>query len=260
MPYLRCEACHAKALPIATRCPACEAPFEASLRAGARRMRPCPGCDSLLPGDAATCRWCGEAVAERRSRSLQLTGAAVLLLVAVGALAWNGARDGQVTFLPGSSAEVNLPRAEAAPPEAPTTTRTRAGSGEAVTDGPAGAEGTLAQAGTPMGGDAAPGTGSAAADDRTPDASAPADRVADARSVDTTDEAAPPAPGWVRAVARTFVNVRSSPGSDSEVRGVVSENDVVFLGDARGAWRQVRSGGVDGWVWEPLFTVASGGS
>lgn len=67
------------------------------------------------------------------------------------------------------------------------------------------------------------------------------------------------ADGWVRAVARTFVNVRAQPASDSEVQGIVAENDVVFLGDARGAWRQVRTTAGVGWVWEPLFQVGSEG-
>jgi SH3-like domain-containing protein len=60
-------------------------------------------------------------------------------------------------------------------------------------------------------------------------------------------------------VARTFVNVRSAPASNSAVQGVVAENATVFLGDTRGAWRQIRSGGVAGWVWEPLFNVGSEG-
>ncbi len=64
--------------------------------------------------------------------------------------------------------------------------------------------------------------------------------------------------GWMRAVARTFVNIRSTPAADGEVRGVVAENDVVLLGDARGSWREVRSGDIAGWAWEPLFQVGGG--
>ncbi|TVP48481.1 MAG: SH3 domain-containing protein, partial [Gemmatimonadales bacterium] len=55
------------------------------------------------------------------------------------------------------------------------------------------------------------------------------------------------------------VNVRSAPASNSSVQGVVAANTTVFLGDTQGAWRRIRSGGVVGWVWEPLFHLGSEG-
>ncbi len=237
MPYLRCEQCAAKALPIATRCPSCEAPFEGagpgrgSPGRGSKSLRPCPECDSLLPREATECRWCGAETRRRISAPLVAAASVAALALGFGGWALFGSDSGDVIFLAPTPQAERAPGVEAPPPEERVPTPpppSREIPGFAQQEG-----GTSAPAPAP--------------------APEPVHVVAD-------DDPAPPSEGgWVRAVARTFVNVRSSPASDGAVQGVVAENAVVLLGDAQGAWRRVQAGGVDGWVWEPLFTLPSEG-
>jgi hypothetical protein len=250
MPYLRCEACGAKALPIATRCPACEAPFEVS-RTVERRLRACPSCDSLVPRSDASCRWCGAATT-RRAPPAVWAGAAATLLMVVGSWALFANRPDDVVLITGPAPDVTLPATSAAPPtpRAAAERRDARRSDPPVTAGPSASDTPDVFVSLDTGREAA-GPASGTADVASPEAADPGEIQPDDESLRA---------GWVRAVARTFVNVRSAPASDGEVRGVVAENAVVFLGDARGAWRQVRSGDVAGWAWEPLFTLTSGGT
>jgi hypothetical protein len=226
MPYLRCHACGAKALPIATRCPSCEAPFEVpGDPASRRRMRPCPQCDSLLAREAEACRWCGAALAGLGLTPVRAGIAAGVCVALVGAWALLGGGGDDVVFFFAPESEVVLAPVTAALPPSTPAPSTPASSALRAANEPE--QATL-----------------------TPEPAEPA------ASFEVAEEEEN---GWVRAVARTFVNVRAAPTSDGLVEGVVAENTVVFLGDARGAWRRIRSGSVAGWAWEPLFTVASEG-
>ncbi len=273
MPFLRCEACGAKALPIATRCPSCETPFESrSAGASRRELRPCHACDSLLPRQAESCRWCGEEVRRGPSRLAVLASAASVVLLLGGGwfLLERGAGDVITLSAPGGG-EVALQEGGAAPgasSSVPSTSRssTRGSDRVASSTPPASGEAQVPPSDPSETRSAANVTPSPPAQgeprpasDRPGNDRPASDRQASDRPAifSLADPAA--ADGWVRAVARTFVNVRAQPASDSEVQGVVAENDVVFLGDARGAWRQVRTTAGVGWVWEPLFQVGSEG-
>lgn len=239
MPYLRCDDCGAKALPIATRCPACEAPFEArGPGTSPTRLRACPACDSLVPRDAERCRWCDEELGGRLSARTRSGIAAGFVLLLAGGWAFADSRSSDVVTLSAPKSEA-LPSVDVASPPPPTTLPPAASRSPSTAAPPA-----TAAARTPT----AP-----------PTAPTPATTPAPTRVLATPVPAPSDDGGWVQAVARTFVNVRSAPGSDSEVQGVVPENAVVFLGDARGAWRQVRAGSVAGWAWEPLFRLGSEG-
>lgn len=265
MPYLRCDACGAKALPIATRCPSCELPFPSDVggtRAAALgRMQACGGCDSLLPQGTEACRWCGELVGSRAGIRWRIGLAAGLLLLLAGGGVHLATRDADVIRLAAPETEVAMAPPAAAPPapaplQEPTPPRSASASRSSTTAPPAPAPAPpSATPSTPLA-----GPDPVAPDPATPDPIAP-DRSPPVRAMPAVPlpEAATPGDGWVRAVARTFVNIRTAPDSDASVQGVVAENDVVFLGDARGAWRQIRSGSVLGWVWEPLFQVGSEG-
>ncbi|MBC7896963.1 MAG: hypothetical protein H7066_16210, partial [Cytophagaceae bacterium] len=66
----------------------------------------------------------------------------------------------------------------------------------------------------------------------------------------------PPPPGsglpvtttWARAVAVTFINVRSAADRKSPVVGVITPNTNVELGARLHGWREVRSLKVKGWA------------
>jgi hypothetical protein len=247
MPYLRCDDCGAKALPIATRCPACEAPFEArGPGTSPSRLRACHACDSLVPREAERCRWCNEELGSRLSPRARAGIAAGLAALVVGGWAFLDTRAPDVVTLSAPVVESPVTASLSDPPAPLATPRARLADPSTSEAAPASVPrpepsppASVASAAPPTVVPSTPrGTGAAEA------GSAPV----------RPDEG-----GWVQAVARTFVNVRSAPGSDSEVQGVVPENAVVFLGDARGAWRQVRAGSVAGWAWEPLFRLGSEG-
>ena len=243
MPYLRCEECEAKALPIATRCPSCEHPFDSAVREKGR-LRSCGECDSLISRDARECRWCGEAVSKAPPRALVLAGAAATLVALLGGGWWMLGPEADRVSPSSPSATVQQPGPAGTPevesgavPESEADESAASVALAEAPDEPAEALDT-------------PESDPPAGDDSSPaelDGQAETDLVPE-----TTGE------GWIRAVARTFVNIRTSPGSDAEVRGVVAENDVVLLGTARGDWREVRSGELAGWAWEPLFSVGGG--
>lgn len=263
MPYLRCDDCGAKALPIATRCPACEAPFEArGPGTSPTRLRACPACDSLVPRDAERCRWCDEELGGRLSARTRSGIAAGFVLLLAGGWAFADSRTSDVVTLSAPVSEV-VSSLDMTPPPPPASLPPAAVADE-IDPGQAPVEASAAEA-APAEAPVEPSADEAPAQAR---ASTPAPASAQPEPARTTLAAPAPAPevsapssegAWVQAVARTFVNVRNAPGSDSEVQGVVPENAVVLLGDARGAWRQVRAGSVAGWAWEPLFRVGSGG-
>ncbi len=233
MPYLRCEACSAKALPIASRCPTCEAPFPEVRPEG---FRPCRGCESLIDPASEACRWCEEPVRKGPSRSLLVgTGLGLVALLLVGGAFATG---GESTSPEAVVASADLPTAtESPPPDAGT---------DAPDPPPASTEGNDE-------------TLPPSSDDDT----TPPEGETEPSSGEPVDEPEPTPPsttsGWVRAVATTFVNIRSAPGSESEVQGIVPQDSEVLLGSANGDWREVRSGELTGWAWEPLFTLSSEG-
>lgn len=237
MPYLRCEQCGAKALPIASRCPSCEHPFPSRAghghAAGGRGSgeRSCPDCDSIVSRDAVECRWCGTPLDTGLSkRAIGGIGtAAAVAILAAGFHFWGPNAD--VVVLSGSG--------DSAP---------RAAEIEPFQRAPA------------------PGTPPAVDEPSEPEERAEpqlaaSSEVADSAEPTTVDEDPAPAEAsgsWVRAVARTFVNIRSAPSSDGAIQGVVPENQLVLLGDAQGTWRRVRTDTVTGWAWEPLFNLDGG--
>jgi len=219
MPYLRCETCGARALPIATRCPSCQDPFDFGTEASRlaihrprlERLRPCRSCDSLIDPESERCRWCDTPNPIRAGgvRPVVLAGGAVALVGGVAlwlaVLAPDRPQQGLgIVFAPPASVS-----AAPIPDPVPTTPAPTPAEQEAP----------------------GPPEGSSTAESTT---------------------------SWSRAVARTNVNVRSAPEPGSPIVGMVNANVEVQLGEREGTWRELRGGSVAGWVFEPLFTVIGG--
>jgi hypothetical protein len=253
MPYLRCEECGARALSIATRCPACEAPFElgagtANPEVNRRRLaalRPCRTCDSLIAPDAATCKWCDtpRPIRTGAGRTYLIGGSLVALTFTLWA--WGPDLGALTRFLSGPSPSDSGDIALSATSEPERLDPLEDASFDVAPPafdeiGPPADE---ANRGDVDRGDADGGGARAGGADPDVRASTSASLGAD---------------GWVSAVTRTFVNVRSGTGTDAPIVGVLSENAQVQLGARRGSWREVRAGSLSGWAFESLFVVDGG--
>lgn len=260
MPYLRCETCGARALSIATRCPACEAPFElgsgtSDPEASRKRLnglRPCRACDSLIASNSEQCRWC-EAPRPIRSGGARWFMLAVVLLgvgVGVWALAPHiGSFDGRLTPVRDAGIIGDPVSDDPADPAGPDDAADPASVGAAEPS-------PLPPLEASLGGVTSNALASNAVAFDSP--LTPANPVRAPNAVRTPEPAPPALEGWVRAVTRTFVNVRTGPGTEAAIVGVLSENTSVQLGPRRGAWREVRAGQLVGWAFEPLFIVDGG--
>ena len=218
MAYLRCTACGAKALRIASQCPRCTAPFALSDAQGRRvALRECRGCGYLHRVDTP-CHWCGvlPPPAWRQPAVQRRVAVAVVTLMAAGA-GWGVAASGGLHVV-GDRAPVAAVARPAALPEVPVMTAT-------VLPVPATASGG--------GVSAVP-------------AAAPAAPPATGDSV-----------RWVPAVARTWVNVRRDASRDGEVVGVIKPESRAWLEHGRAGWRRVRAQDVRGWVDPRLFEADS---
>jgi hypothetical protein len=58
---------------------------------------------------------------------------------------------------------------------------------------------------------------------------------------------------WVNVVARTWVPVRANASGSSRIVASIGPDTRVQLGEARGAWRRLRTRGVSGWVEQRHF-------
>jgi hypothetical protein len=238
MPYLRCEDCGARALPIATRCPACQAPFvghdaaldQDEIRTRREALRPCAGCDSLIDPTSTVCRWC-EAPNPIRKGWGRPVAAGIGVIGVAAALWWFG---------PGLLSEFAPALAPATPTPQPSASAAAAPSSEGARIDP---EPSPASEGPAREGGAREGS---AAESGAVSMPSPQSPVGDL------------AAGWSPATSRTFVNIRSAPGTNAPIVGIIGEGVEVRLGARDGQWREVRSGALSGWVFESLFRVDGG--
>ena len=224
MQYVRCDACGAKALFAASRCPKCTHAFY--LRDHRGQMVPlshCRKCDTYYPRTVGGCKWCGT-----KSPPATVTGyrviagvAVVLVLAALGAYTWA------------------TRRATAPPVAADSSVADTSSSALAATLPP-------------------PVDSERLTSDTMPGVPAESSEPAAAVPVTTAPVVAtmPPPPGselpvtmrWTRATALTYINVRSGADRKAPVVGVVTPSMHVELGAQLRGWRQVRAPGVSGWA------------
>jgi len=203
-------------------------------------MKPCRACDSLIPAGASSCKWCGAAV--RTSLPLGKIAASVVLLTAVTAMVVAGLRTG---FLPALA----LGGPESALTLTGTPTLSMAGGATTPEDGRVGMADLQGIGGSPSAAPVPPGGLPMGEEPEAalPDPAAP-----------PPDPLAPLGESWDRGVAISAVYIRGGPSAESEIRGIIPEGGIVLLGDSLGGWREVRLGGVNGWVAERFFSVDAG--
>lgn len=286
MPYLRCGSCGAKALPIATRCPACSEPIQHGTPGSGSELsalRPCRRCDSLLPANTTPCPWCQESVPHKKRPYALMGSVAAVILLAIGStlLIWTGDRgsaDGSAAADIQPAPEVQTSMVTQSP-EGGVLGTLQVSSPPERTLEPTNSQGAEASAvqGTEHGN--APGAlppedgsagGSVAAtpppatqvnsrampQGAQPEPSAP-EAQRSSPEVEPSPSQATPAIRWVTVVARNYANVRLTGSVDAEVLAIVRPGDTIELAHGELNWSQLRRGTLEGWVWVPALELQS---
>lgn len=223
MQYVRCDACGAKALFAASRCPKCtHAFFLRNHRGGMVPLAHCRKCDTYYPRAVGGCKWCGTKLGPARPTggTLAIAGLVAIALAALvyfQGFAHRGVGENTATDTPAPASESVL--VTPPPPAVPVVIDST------VPD-------TLPN--------------------DTTLATTPAAAVAVTPAVATV----PPPPGsglpvtttWTHAVTITFINVRSAADRKAPVVGVINPNMSVELGARLHGWREVRASNVKGWA------------
>jgi len=255
MRAVRCDACGAKAMIAAAKCPSCGHLFE--LRDGFGELLPlsyCSSCSSFYPESAGSCRWCGTQP-ERPpidGKILRKVGIGIAAVVGSVFVIQNAASKGERPVVPRPKT-VAVEKKATQQPTAPLDSDIAMARAMLATND------SLASRPAP---DSASKTTPPAVVEQVaiaPVATAPLPVASTPAPV----AAKAPQPKrvvsrWVRSVSRHWVTVRSGASKEARIIASIGPNSRVELGESRGDWRRIRAKGINGWV-EPRssFEVAS---
>ncbi|HEY6828293.1 MAG TPA: SH3 domain-containing protein, partial [Gemmatimonadaceae bacterium] len=264
MRSVRCDACGAKAMTAAAKCPKCSHLLD--LRDGFGELLPlayCSSCDSYSPEQLGECKWC-HTKPERPP---------------IDARIWRGIGAGLAAVVGGVWLIGNLTSSDTKRPRAKTTASSVGR--KQTADSSADTTNAVAPTTVVGGVDSTPPSNSGARVAESPAApSVPVNlpqavpiaadpvnepaivqpQMAIPRAVQSNGNVARAshrAPShWVRSVSRDWVIIRRDASKSSKVVASIGPNSRVELGESRGTWRRLRTKGVAGWV-EPrnLFDV-----
>jgi len=276
MRSVRCDACGAKAMTAAAKCPKCSHLLD--LRDGFGELLPlayCSSCDSYYPEQLGECKWCHTKpdrppIGPKIWRGI---GAGIAAVVAGVWLIGNLTSDAKPHSKANASSVGRKQNADTS------SDSVRQATSQAVVSS-ASEDSIVPVANVAPVSNVAP---SSSAPIVLPQATAPTVEPAPepaipapvaATSVAATPVAATPrtiksshgtvAPTtrrvssrWVRSVSRDWVVIRRDASKSSKIVASIGPNSRVELGESRGTWRRLRTKGVAGWV-EPrnLFEVA----
>ena len=294
MRAVRCDACGAKALMAAAKCPKCGHLFE--VRDGFGEMLPlayCSSCESYYPEHLGSCRWCGtkperapigpyiwKAVGGVAFAAMVIT-AFVLRDSGKKISADDGARASLGTDTPASTADTAASRLAMAPADTataspaaiegvrPTTPgrTTMASSGSiardsasppstAVQSPPEHDRAIVQAAPEPV----APPTAARPAPTRAAPKSRPLAKSSTRLASPPSSRARKSSSRWVSSISKHWVLVRADASRASRVVASIGPNTRVQLGETRGEWRRIRARGLSGWVEHAAFFAVAGAS
>lgn len=221
--YVRCDACGAKAILAASRCPKCTEAL--SLRDHHGELLPlshCRKCDTYYLSSKGGCKWCGTKPGAAVNWGRVMTSVAGVL--AVGAALWWGVRFQRAAPVP--AADSTVVQQPLPVTHAPVV--------DSMAAGDSAMEDSLR----------------AAVDSLAPTVPS---RLADSAALRPTPLPVE-APGGVpfvlqgRATVTNFANVRSEPVPGATVRAVLAPGVRVEIGGRQRGWRLIRTEGATGWV------------
>jgi hypothetical protein len=260
MRSVRCDACGAKAMTAAAKCPKCSHLLD--LRDGFGELLPlayCSSCDSYYPEQLGECKWC-HTKPERPPIGPKIWRAVGAGLAAVLAGVWlvgtltsdakpQRTKTGTQNIARNTASDSIADSVKQAAPTAVVASANEDSVTPVVSPSPsASAPVVLPQAVVqPVGPPVAPAVSA-------PIAAAPRVMKSNGTVVPATRRSSSP---WVRSVSRDWVIIRRDASKRSKVVASIGPNSRVELGESRGTWRRLRAKGVAGWV-EPrnLFEVA----
>lgn len=242
MRAVRCEACGAKAMIAAARCPTCSHLF--SLRDGFGELLPlayCSSCTSYYPATVGECKWCGTKPEHppRGPAVWKGVGAAALVVMVGTAILLRGrtSEDGSLVAAQEEMAAKSTPKLEPVAATVPAIPPTSADTTPSVTVPVAETEviAVSPETATP----ADPPTTEAATVVRQPVRTLPSRPAT---------KPARPSTRWVSSFSRSWVVVRAGATEHSRIVASIGPNSRVQLGETRGSWRRIKAKGFAGWV------------
>jgi len=259
MRSVRCDACGAKAMTAAAKCPKCSHLLD--LRDGFGELLPlayCSSCDSYYPEQLGECKWC-HTKPERPP---------------IGPKIWRGIGAGLAAVLGGVwlignlTSDTKQPRTKASAPQLARKTTTDSSTDTVRSIAPTSVVASASEDSvapimnpTPSAPIVLPQAVAQPIETPVASPSATAPVAAMPRVMKSNGTVEPAArrtsSKWVRSVSRDWVVIRRGASKSSKIVASIGPNSRVELGESRGTWRRVKTKGVAGWV-EPrnLFDVA----
>ena len=255
MRAVRCDACGAKAMMAAAKCPSCGHLFE--LRDGFGELLPlayCSSCDSYYSEKLGECKWCGTKPEHPPIAPLIWKAAgATALVVMVGAafLLRNHSTDDVSPVIERARKEAAAPRAPApaGPNEMPVDTalaRSIANAAESTT--PSTTSLPVASTALVQSGEVAPTSDAPVVSPSSAAMAMPGPAASTSFTVPPNATKARRTSRWVSSVARDWVIVRAGASKQSRIVASIGPNSRVQLGESQGTWRRIRAKGLVGWV------------
>jgi ribosomal protein L40E len=233
--YVRCEACGAKAILAASRCPKCAHSLELRDHHGRLvDLSHCRKCDTYYPKTRGTCKWCGTKPTPDGARPAIYVAGGVVAALALG---WFLLSRTDATS-PATPAPLSAPAAPVIGAVTVSTPARKAPGADTLSDSLAT---TAVDTVRPLRSDTA----------QVPRSEAELNPPSPAPAVVTPPPPTTGATGFTRSGSATvgnYVNVRRDADRTSAIIGTLAPGTRVETGARFRGWRQIRAGNLVGWI------------